>query len=412
MPTTNRVFTSIRQLVLLSLTGATLVTGLHAAPLLLNESDSSPLDPKISGSNAWLEIDTAAFDYNVKQVLKHLDGRADFCAIMKGDAYGNGIDGLMPTIIANSVKFIGIASNEEARIARKHGFEGRIIRVRSSFKSEIEAGIPYDVEEMIGSLAQGTQIAELSQQYDKPIGVHLTLNSTQMGRNGLEIGIPQGKADAMALVNMPGLNIVGMMTHFPKSDQAWVETATAIFDEQTQWLIENSPLQREDLVLHAASSFATLNVPEALFDMVRPGGLLYGRRKGTMPLATFKTRVASLHKLPKGSKVLYGWTATLTRDSVLANLPVGTSDGIARSLSNRGYVLINGERARIVGVTTMNTTMVDVTDMENIALNDEVVLYGKQGDDEITSAENKAHSDRSLGEQFVMWGTANPRVYR
>ncbi|MBC2605478.1 alanine racemase [Pelagicoccus albus] len=394
---------------LLSLTLGILVC--DSAPLLVQETDQSLFEKRIAGSNAWLEVDTQAFDENIKRVKEFLDGRAELCAIMKADAYGNGIVGLLPTVIDNGVKFIGITSNEEARMLRENGFEGRIVRARSASRNEIEEGIEYKIEEIIGSLEQAIQIKELSKSHGVKIPIHLVLNSTGMGRNGLEIGTETGKKEGLKIVRNKYLNIVGMMTHFPRAKIELIQAASEKFAEQTAWLIENSPLERENLTLHAASSFAAQNVPESLFDMVRIGGLLYGRTAPYERLITFKTRIASLHTFPEGSTIGYGGSAILTRDSVLANLPIGYTDGIARSLSNRGYVLINGKRARIVGVTTMNTTMVDVTDLPEVHMNDEVVLYGAQGDDFIDDRENRMHSERTLGEQATMWGASNPRVY-
>ncbi|MFZ6043498.1 alanine racemase C-terminal domain-containing protein, partial [Vibrio natriegens] len=107
----------------------------------------------------------------------------------------------------------------------------------------------------------------------------------------------------------------------------------------------------------------------------------------------------------------YGSTAVLERDSVLANLPIGYSDGFARSRGNKGSVLINGQRAKVVGAASMNTIMVDVTDIPTAQANDEVVVFGTQGKNTITGEETEEHSDRILPEHYTIWGITNPRVY-
>jgi len=113
-----------------------------------------------------------------------------------------------------------------------------------------------------------------------------------------------------------------------------------------------------------------------------------------------------------GSTVGYDGTHTLTRDSLLANIPLGYSDGYRRIFSNQANVLINGKRARSVGRVSMNTFMVDVTDIAGVKPGDEVVLFGKQGDDEITSTELEEALDLWIGNAYVLWSNSNPRVLK
>ena len=153
------------------------------------------------------------------------------------------------------------------------------------------------------------------------------------------------------------------MTHLPNYDADEVKQKLASFKTNTQWIFDNTTLDRKDVILHVANSYASVNVPESQLDMVRPGGVLYGDLP-TNPeypsIVSFKTRIASLHNLPANSTVGYDSTYTTEKNSVLANLPVGYSDGYPRKMGNRAQVLVNGQRAKVVGVTSMNTTMVDV----------------------------------------------------
>ena len=203
------------------------------------------------------------------------------------------------------------------------------------------------------------------------------------------------------------------MTHFPVEEKADVEKGLAAFKSETAWLIQAAKLNRSQLTLHTANSFATLAVPEARMDMVRPGGLLYG---DTIPdhteykkIMAFKTRVASVNAYPKGNTVGYDRTLTLTRDSRLANLPMGYSDGYRRVFTNKGHVLIRGHRVPVVGKVSMNTTMIDVTDYPDITAGDEVVLYGSQGDAQITQSEVEDINGALLADLYTVWGNSNPR---
>ncbi|MGF1732467.1 alanine racemase [Photobacterium kasasachensis] len=398
-------------LLALALTGHTAV---EAAPLLV-DFDNSEREERIQSSNAWLEIDTQAFSGNIQLLQNQLNAETKICAIMKADAYGNGIAGLVPSIIANQVPCVGITSNEEARVVRKHGYTGKIMRVRAASKNEIEVGLEYQMEELIGTKAQADQIIDIARAHGTTIPVHLALNTSGMGRNGLDLTTYEGQVEGVEIAGNPNLEIVGMMTHFPNEGLEEIKRKVDRFKVETQWLMDSAGLKREDITLHVANSYITLNLPEAHLDMVRPGGMLYGDYPATAPyqrIVSFKTRVASLHHFPAGSTIGYGSTKVLERDSVLANLPIGYSDGFARSLSNKADVLINGQRAKVMGMASMNTTMVDVTDIIDVQANDEVVIFGHQGAEHITGEETEEKSGRILPEHYTVWGATNPRIYR
>ena len=204
------------------------------------------------------------------------------------------------------------------------------------------------------------------------------------------------------------------MIHFPEEDADAIRKDLARFNEDVNWLVKEAGLKRDRITVHAANSFATLAVPEARLDMVRPGGLLYG---DTIPEHTeyrktmsFKTRVASINHYPKGSTVGYDRTFTLQRDSQLANLPLGYSDGYRRVFTNKGHVLIRGHRVPVVGKVSMNTTMIDVTGFPDIQEGDEVVLFGQQAGGEITQAEIEDINGALLADLYTVWGNSNPRI--
>lgn len=383
-----------------------------SAPLL--SLDTLTNQEKIQQTNAWLEIDTKVFQHNIDTLKQTLSEGTKVCAIMKADAYGNGIEGLMSSVIDRNVDCIGITSNEEARIVRAKGFEGEIMRVRAATPNEIESGLTYQIEELIGSSEQANTIAKLAKKNNTIIPVHLAINAGGMGRNGLDLSQTQGKKEALNIAFNGYINIVGIMTHFPNESVEEIKIKLDLFKKESQWLIDEAQLKRESITLHVANSYTTINLPEAHLDMVRPGGLLYGDMPSNPEfkrIVRFKTSVASLNYLPKGSTIGYSSTYVLGRDSILANLPLGYSDGYVRSIGNNGYVLINGQKANVVGVTSMNTTMVDVTDIADVQPGDEVVLFGSQNEEMIETKEMEAFSSRSMPELYVIWGATNPKVY-
>lgn len=385
----------------------------QAAPLLADSAAPQAKLARTSQANAWLEIDRQAFADNIQTLQRDLKEQSKICAVMKADAYGNSIDLLMPAILQTNVECVGITSNAEAAVVRSHGYKGRITRLRAATNNEILDGLSFGIEELFGNLEQARAISALMKQRQHSLKYHLALNSGAMDRNGLDMSTPKGKQQAVELAKLPNLQIVGIMTHYAVEDEQFVRDHLKVFLEQSTWLIKQAKLKRENLTLHTANSYTTLKVPEARLDMVRPGGLLYG---DSLPEFTdykkvmqFKTQVATVNPYPKGSTVGYDQTFTLNRDSRLANLPFGYSDGYRRAFTNKGYVLIRGHKVPVVGKVSMNTTMVDVTDFPDIQAGDEVVIYGKQGDAEVKQSDIEDINGALLADLYTVWGNSNQR---
>lgn len=367
-----------------------------------------------SAAHSWLEISQSAFEENIRTLQKLVGDQVKICAVMKADAYGHGIELLMPSIVALQVPCVGITSNQEARLARAKGFTGQLVRLRTATLGEVEEALDLRVEELVGNLGYGKNVSAIAGQHGRTIRYHLALNSAGMSRNGLELKVAQGREDALALLQLPHLEIVGIMTHFPVDDVADVRKGLAAFNEESAWVMAHGKLDRKKITLHTANTFTTLSVPEAWLDMVRPGGALYGEVIPGHPeykrVMEFKTRVAVVNHYPAGNTVNYDRTYTLKRDSALANIPVGYSDGVRRIFSNRGHVLIRGKKLPIIGRVTMNTIMVDVTDAPEVQASDEVVLFGKQGNLEITQDDLEKDAETILDDLSTMWGNSNPKL--
>lgn len=400
----------------LAMTLATACGTLNAAPLLDPSPQLTPSATHANPANSWLEIDQAAFEGNIAKLQQRLAGRSQLCAVMKADAYGTGIGLLIPSAIRMGVSCIGIASNEEARVARAQGFTGRLMRLRSATLEEMEGALSYNLEELVGNLEVARQMNALANRHGTKLSVHLALNSAGMSRNGLEMSTVEGKRQAVAMTRLDRLQVVGIMTHFPVEEREDVLHGLALFKEQSAWLIEHAQMDRSRLTLHCANTFTTLEVPEGWLDMVRPGAALYGYPVGGhqefQRVMQFKSRVVAVNPYPAGSTISYDRTYTLSKDSQIANIPVGYSDGYRRGFSNKASVLIHGQRAPVIGKVTMNTLMVDVSAIKGVRPGDEVVLYGKQGDEEITQGELETINGALLADLYTVWGNSNPKVLK
>ena len=180
-------------------TAITATLDAQAAPLLgLSRKRKSGVP------NAWIEVDPEVFHNNLRLVQAAVAGGAQICAIMKADAYGIGIDMVIPGIIKAHLPYVGIASTEEARMVRACGFKGRLMRVRAATLDEVEDALPCKVEELVGNLAAAQAMGDIARKRGRTLRVHLALNSAGMSRNGLELSTEQGRRDAEALTGFPG----------------------------------------------------------------------------------------------------------------------------------------------------------------------------------------------------------------
>lgn len=362
-------------------------------------------------AGSWLEIDAAAFESNVRNLLSMIDGRSLLCAVVKSQAYGHGADLLLPSLVRLGVPFVGVGSNEEAAIARRCGFEGRILRVRAAAPQEIKAGLRHDIEELVADPQSAWEMHAIAAEAGKVVRIHLDINSSGISRHSLDVSSALGRASAVAIVSHPGLRLAGIMTHFPQDDNSHIETALVRFQRQALALLQLTGVPREEVLLHCANSYAALNVRGSWLDMVRAGAVLYGDSEPASGqfrrCLAFKARIASINSYATGTKVGYGLTHTLDRDSRLASVTAGYGDGYRRALASQGGVLVRGRRAAIVDVGSMNSMVIDVTDIANVSPGDEVVLFGRQGSAEIAPAELEAANSAILADLYTVWAQGN-----
>ena len=362
---------------------------------------------------SWVGVDLDCLERNIAAAQNRLARQSQLCAVIKSDAYGLGIQNIMPSLMRAGVAYVGVASNQEALAVRTSGYGGAILRVRPATPTEIELTIPLGIEELVGNLDSAVRLSKLASMTGKQVNVHISLNSNGMSRDGLEFDTENGGMAISNILHLPGLKIVGVMTHFADYELPKMLTSLRTFETETNWLFQNTLLNRQDVILHAAHSYSFLGLPESHLDLVRSGAALVGCA-GEQPefghVMSLRSQVATISSFSKGNSVGYDRTKLLTRDSLLANIPLGYADGFSSSFSNKGEVLVEGQRAYIVGRISMNSLMVDVTDIEGVEAGDEVVLFGSQSNEQITQAEIETNSGTILAENYTNWGRANPRV--
>jgi alanine racemase len=215
------------------------------------------------------------------------------------------------------------------------------------------------------------------------------------------------------------LHIEGVFSHFSTAESvegAYTKKQLSNFQEAIRTLRAEGIAPQ---VCHLANSAATITLPAAYFDMVRPGIMLYGaypspemaQQITLKPVLSWKTSILQLKRVPAQTSISYGQTYVTQRESLIATLPLGYADGYSRLLSNRGAALVRGQRAKIAGRVCMDLTMLDVTDIRNVRQGDEVVLLGHQNGAEIFADEMAAWATTISYEIFTSIGSRVPRIH-
>ncbi|MGH8953510.1 MAG: alanine racemase [Microbacterium sp.] len=360
----------------------------------------------------WVEIDESAIAHNVRTIRAELGENVEFCAVVKADAYGHGIDIVAPVLAAQGVTIVGIASNDDAAAVRRAGFTGRLMRVRPGGRDEIGDGIRFGVEEWIGGAAHAGIVGAVAAAQGVRMRVHLSLNSTGLGRDGIDLGEATGMDAVTGVLADPHLDVVGLCSHFPCEDITDVVEGASRFDAETRAVCVRAGAG-DRIVRHCATTFAALKVPASRFDLVRIGAGLYGDTDAVggalRPAMRVASRIAAINPYRRGSTVGYERWHRLDHDARLAVIPLGYADGIHRSLSGTGEVLVRGRRAPIVDRIAMNSFLVDVTRIDDAVAGDEAVLFGRQGDQTIASADVEGAHGHIAADLYVAWGRLLPR---
>ncbi|HEY0754853.1 MAG TPA: alanine racemase [Ktedonobacteraceae bacterium] len=335
----------------------------------------------------WLEINLSAIAHNTR-LLKELVGpRTRVLIALKADGYGHGALKVARTALHNGASMLGVATVSEATPLREAGINVPILVFGYVPLWQMREAVRQDLTITLYGLDAAQALARSAQALDKIVRVHVKID-TGMGRLGIR---SEHIAEILQLMRaihyLPHLELEGIFTHFAQADAADLSHARlqlARFQNVLQ-VIEAEGL-RPPLV-HAANSAATLRLPEARFDMVRPGIALYGLEpspdaplpEGFQPALAFKTQIAQVKLLPPGEGISYGSTYITERPTLIAILPVGYADGFRRAPTNWGSVLIHGQEAPLLGRVCMDQSMVDVSNIKGVRVGDEVVLIGQQG---------------------------------
>ncbi|HTY35612.1 MAG TPA: alanine racemase [Bacteroidota bacterium] len=334
-------------------------------------------------------INLRALARNLKEIRTRVGSTVKVMAVVKANAYGHGIAEVARFLQQKRVDCFGVANAEEGVVLREAGIRLPVHVFTIPSGTQIPLIISARLQPTIGSEHEARLLNAAAQRAGKTVSAHLKVD-TGMNRIGVK---PDHIAPLVrVLKNLKRLEIVGVYSHFATADSPDRTFALQQLDRfhgalDTLWALGIQPD-----VVHCAGSAGILNVPEATFDMVRPGIMLYGyypspdtpRTVHVEPVLSLKSRVSVVKWISAGESVSYGRRFIARRRTRIATLPLGYADGYMRLLTGRSTVLIGGREFPIVGTICMDQLMVDVG-TSDVRPGDEAVLIGHQGRKNITA---------------------------
>ena len=362
-----------------------------AAPSMEFDSASICRDPLLDGlhSPTFARIDLAALRRNIGVVRSFIAPGIEVLAMIKANAYGHGMAAIATEAAAAGIGFFGIARVEEGIELRQAGFSQRILLLELASGDRAVAAIKLGLEITVASLAQASELSALARHLGEPASVHVEID-TGMGRIGIDHRAAGESIEA--ITHLPHIRLDGVFSHFASSDDPDQSFAR---EQLERFNVVLADLDRRGIrvpLRHFANSGAVMALPEAHFDMVRVGIMLYGyvssdgmSAPGLTPVMSLHSCVSFIKTVEAGTSISYDRRYIAPQRTRIATVLVGYGDGFSRLQTNKAEVLIRGRRYPVVGAICMDMIMVDLGLDGDIAEGDAVTLIGQEGSERITA---------------------------
>ena len=336
----------------------------------------------------WAEIDLNALVHNFK-ILKEKSGNAKIMAVVKADAYGHSVSAVAPILQQYGADYFAVSNIDEAIALRKYGILKPILILGYTPVNRANDLCEYKISQCVYSYEYAQKLSKAADEENIFIRIHVKLD-TGMSRLGFDCRNDSlcGIDEAITSARLSGLTLEGVFTHFANADcdlqkrDGFTEEQYSRFTAAVEKINEAGLTPK---IVHCCNSAALLLDNDKHSDLTRAGIALYGLspssdidlKEDLIPVMTVKSVVSMVKEINAGDTVNYGRTFKADRKIKIATVTAGYADGYPRLLSNKGYVLINGKKANIIGRICMDQMSVDVSDIPDVKMGDEVILFGK-----------------------------------
>lgn len=337
----------------------------------------------------WAEIDLSALKHNFS-IIKNLAKDSKIMAVVKADAYGHSVSLTVPVLDSLGADAFAVSNIEEALILRKQGIKKPLLILGYTPVAMIKELAENDIAQCVYSSDYATSLSEMAQKNNVNIKIHIKLD-TGMSRLGFNCRTEalEGVNEAIKAASLKGFIFEGVFTHFTDADRT-KDSEDGFTDKQfklfSKALESFEKANLKPIYAHTCNSAALISDNDKHLDFCRPGIILYGLKPSSKlklnedfkPVMTLKSVVSMVKEIDENTPISYGRTFVTNKKTRIATVTAGYADGYPRALSNKAYVLINGQKANIVGRVCMDQMCVDITDIENVKIGDEVILFGKE----------------------------------
>ncbi len=371
-------------------------------------------------SRAYAAVDLDAIRNNIEEMASKLTEGTKIIGVIKADGYGHGAVPIAKELeTVNVIHGFAVATEEEAVILRMAGIEKPILVLGYVFPGSYREMLEKEIRITVFRHDTLEQLSWAAAETGRKAKIHIKVD-TGMARIGVRPD-EEGMKLVRAALETPGIEVEGIFTHFARADEkdkSAAENQLSLFKDFVKKIKAETGFQIP--ICHCANSAAMIEFRDADMDAVRAGIALYGLwpseevSKAVVelePAMELKSQVIYVKEVEAGAEIGYGGTYTASRKMKIATVPVGYGDGYPRGLSNKGYVLVHGEKAPIVGRICMDQFMIDVTRVPNVKEGDWVTLIGREGGRRITMEELGELSGRFNYELACCIGKRIPRIY-
>ena len=364
----------------------------------------------------YAKIDLDAIRENVKHLMAATRPGTMGLAVIKTDGYGHGAIPIAETI-SDLVQWFAVATVNEAMNLRKHGIKNPILVLGYTNESYFKDLIRYDITPAMYSCEMIKDFSRVAASLGKAGKIHIKVD-TGMGRIGFS-DTEESVKQILELSKLPYIEMDGIFTHFSKADEADLTHAKHQYERFRHFVDALKEGGLDIPVVHCSNSAGIFELPQANESMVRMGIALYGmypsdeveKKISLTPALSLYSQVTHIKTIHEGDMVSNGGTFVAKKDMQIATISAGYGDGYPRNLSNKGYVLLHGKKAPIIGRVCMDQFMIDISDIPDVKMEDAVTLVGTEGKETIT-VEELAELAGTFNYEFVCdLGKRIPRVY-
>lgn len=364
----------------------------------------------------WAEVNINNLEHNIREVRKSIESNCKIMAVIKANGYGHGAVEVSKVFVRNGIDFLAVAMLSEGIELRKNRIDVPIVVLGYTPINHYERLMEYDIIPTIFDYEEAICLSDMACQKNKKVKIHIKID-TGMGRIGFQVD-KNLKNIIYRISRLPNIEVEGIFSHFARADEKDLSYSRIQYDRFNGLIMELEEMGLTIPIKHISNSAGLLNFPEYDLDLVRPGIVLYGlypsshvnkNRLNLKPVMTLKSRITYIKELEANSGVSYGHKYITSKKTLVGTIPMGYADGLPKNVAEALKIKVRGKSVDIIGAICMDQLMVDLSNIEDVSVSDEVVIFGYSSN--YPYIEDGREVATMNYELLAMLGRRIPRIY-